>query len=139
MAWHTWDAAGWYAGTAEDEGAACTSIEPPTLSTTTTPGEPRARWHRYEWRTEPYSAGPVPVAVPMASALVVMLRAGITEEAITAAINAMPDAQANAEALLMLRRSHQIRRQHPLVLALGPALGLTTEQVDDLFRAAAAL
>lgn len=33
----------------------------------------------------------------------------------------------------------EVRRSDPLVAQLGPALGLTSAQVDDLFRAAARL
>lgn len=45
----------------------------------------------------------------------------------------------NAAALIEWDYSLAIRRDHPLVAQLGAALGLTSAQVDDAFRAAALL
>ena len=58
--------------------------------------------------------------------------------AVDAAIDALPDPQ-KAAARIEWDYSSTVRRQQPLVLALAPALGLTTGQLDALFIAAAAL
>jgi hypothetical protein len=83
----------------------------------------------------------IPEEVPMASARIILLRAGITAAMVTNAINAdgtMTDAQ-KAEALIDFEFRTSVRRRSPLTLALGPALGLTLTQMDTMFVQAGAL
>lgn len=77
-----------------------------------------------------------PAKVPMASARIALLRHGITRATVEAAISAIPNEQARAEALIDWEYRTEIRRSAPLVAALAPALNLTEQQVDDLFREA---
>lgn len=51
---YAWDALGWYAGTVAVGTANSTRQAPDTLSTTTTPGQPRSRWVAGAWATLPY-------------------------------------------------------------------------------------
>lgn len=80
---------------------------------------------------------PVPAAVTMRQARLVMHSAGLLGP-VSAAIAAMPE-PAKTAATIEWEYSNELQRDHALVTALGAALGLTSSQVDDLFRAAAAL
>ena len=51
---YAWDALGWYAGTVAVGTANSTRSAPDTLSTTTTPGQPRSRWVAGAWATLPF-------------------------------------------------------------------------------------
>ncbi len=79
----------------------------------------------------------VPAEVSMAQAVIALSRAGISEADVDAVIEAMPDGQTKTEARAWWRRSNAIRRDHPFVAALAPALGLDAAQLDALFIAAA--
>lgn len=80
---------------------------------------------------------PVPAAVTMRQARLALLGAGLLGT-VTTAINAMAE-PAKTAATIEWEYSNELQRDHALVTALGAALGLTSSQVDDLFRAAAAL
>jgi len=80
----------------------------------------------------------VPQSVTMASARIVLLRAGITDAAVRAQIASMPEPQ-SAEALIAWEFRATVRRDSDLVAGLGPALGLTDAQIDGMFIAAAVL
>lgn len=84
----------------------------------------------------PASAVPVPSEVTMRQARLALLAAGLLDD-VEAAINAMSD-PAKAAARIEWDYSNTLRRDHPLVATLGVGLGLTTEQLDNLFRDAAA-
>lgn len=79
----------------------------------------------------------VPSEVTMRQARLVLMSAGLTAS-INAAINAMPSPQKEA-AQIEWEYSNTLQRNNPLVLALAPALGLTSQQLDNLFIAAAKL
>lgn len=82
--------------------------------------------------------GPVvPREVSMAQGVIALLRAGITEAMVEAAIAGLPAGATRDEASAWWRRSNAIRRDHPFVAALAPALGLDAAQLDALFIAAA--
>lgn len=70
-------------------------------------------------------------SVTMAQARVALLRAGLID-AVTATV-----AAAGGEAQVAWEYSATVGRNSLLVTTLSAALGLTTQQVDDLFRAAA--
>jgi hypothetical protein len=86
---------------------------------------------------EPVIVNGVPSEVTMRQARLALLGAGVLG-AVTAAINGLQEPQRSA-ALIEWEYSSTVKRQQPLVLALGPALGLSTEQLDALFVAAAQL
>lgn len=137
MAWHTWDADRWYAGTADAEVDACTTIEPPTASTDATVGEPRARWHRYEWRVEPYSARQAPESTTLfrfIQALDDVLN--ITESQVEAAIAAMPEGRAKRRMRAWWRVSSAVARRGQAMNEFQALLGLSNAQIRSVFTAA---
>ena len=80
---------------------------------------------------------PVPQEVTMRQARLALLGAGKLA-AVDAAINALPEPSRSA-ARIEWDYSSTVRRQQPLVLQLGPALGLDAAALDALFLAAGAL
>ena len=83
------------------------------------------------------AAASVPQAVTMRQARLALLGAGMLA-AVNAAIAAMPGVQGEA-ARIEWEFSSEVKRTQPLVTALGVALSLTPDQLDNLFAAAAAL
>lgn len=79
----------------------------------------------------------VPQAVTMRQARLALLGAGLLSS-VNTAVASMPGAQGEA-ARIEWEFSSEVRRTQPLVLAMGPMLGLTDAQLDALFVAAAAL
>jgi hypothetical protein len=67
--------------------------------------------------------------LPRADFLLALLSMGRTEDDVLAAIAHLPDAE-QAAAEILFRHRDSYRRNHPLVVAMAPALGLTPEQVD---------
>lgn len=53
------------------------------------------------------------------------------------AISSMPDAGAQEDARILWMYAVEIQRTHPLVAAVGSALNLNDQQIDDVFRTAA--
>lgn len=80
---------------------------------------------------------PVPEEVSSAAAIIALSRAGLLE-AVKAAV-AAAEAAGNVETRLWFDRAQTWRRDHPVVASLGQAVELTAAEIDDLFRAAAAL
>lgn len=83
---------------------------------------------------------PAPVApaeVTMRQARLALLQAGKLA-AVNAAVAAMPGA-AGDTARIEWEFSSTVERHRPLVEALGASLGMTADQLDDLFRTAATL
>ncbi len=66
-----------------------------------------------------------------------LLQAGLLDAA-DAAIAAMPGVDGEA-ARIEWEYAHELRRDHPLVVSLGPALGLSEDQLDEMFSQAATL
>lgn len=79
----------------------------------------------------------VPQAVTMRQARLALLAAGKLTTA-NAAIAAMPGTDGDA-ARIEWEYAHEVRRDSPLVVGMGAVLGLTDEQMDGLFIAAAAI
>jgi hypothetical protein len=79
----------------------------------------------------------VPAEVTMRQARLALRAAGKLA-AVAAAIDAMPS-PTKEDAQIEWEYSNTLRRDHPLVAALGPALNLTSEQLDGLFITAAGL
>jgi hypothetical protein len=81
----------------------------------------------------------VPGSVTMAQARLALLGAGITASTVDAQIAAIPDDLQREAAKIQWEYEAYVKRSSPLIAALGPALGLTDAQIDDLFRQAATL
>ncbi len=79
----------------------------------------------------------IPVEVTMRQAQLALLGAGLLD-AVEAAIAAYPG-DAGKAARITWYKSSTVRRSNPLILALMPLLGLTSQQVDALFVVAATL
>lgn len=73
----------------------------------------------------------------MRQARLALLNAGLLSS-VDAAIDAMSEPSRSA-ARIEWEYSNELQRENALVLALAPALGLTSEQVDVLFISARAL
>ncbi len=82
---------------------------------------------------------PVPATVSNQQLRLALIDAGIMPSAILAQLQAMPAGAAKERALAAWEYANEFRRDHPLVTALSAQLGLTSAQVDSLFRAAATL
>ncbi len=80
---------------------------------------------------------PVPKAITRRQARLALLGAGLLEQ-VDAAIAAMPGVEGQA-AQIEWADASEIHRDHPMIASLGPALGLTGEQIDALFVAGAGL
>ena len=86
------------------------------------------------------SLPPVPVipqSATMRQARLALLGAGLLAH-VNAAIEAMPGIEGEA-ARIEWEFASEIRRDSPLVVGLSGALGLSSEQMDELFRQAAML
>lgn len=102
-------------------------------------------WQEYQaWLVEGNEPEPIPVPEPatpsvvtMRQARLAMLGAGILDE-VEAAIAAMEGDQGRA-ARIDWEYALDVRRDWPLINALGSQLGLTEQQINDLFMAAAAV
>lgn len=79
----------------------------------------------------------IPRAVAMRQARLALLQAGKLD-AVNAAISSMSGAQ-GAAARIEWEFSNEVQRAQPLVAALAPVLGMSQEQLDQLFITAAGL
>lgn len=94
------------------------------------------------WDGEVFTPGPpappvVPAAVTMRQARLALLGADLLDD-VDAAIAALPSPQKEA-AKIEWEYSQEVQRHNGVVAALGPLLGLTDAQIDDLFLTAAQL
>lgn len=80
----------------------------------------------------------VPTSVTRRQAKQALLLAGLLDDAETA-INAIADATERGVALIFWNDAVEFERANPLITAIGTAIGLTSEQIDDLFTTAATL
>lgn len=102
-------------------------------------------WQEYqEWVAAGNTPEPIfepppsaPQSVSMRQARLAMLGAGILDDVETA-IAAMEGDEGRA-ARIDWEYALDVRREWPLINALGSQLGLTEQQIDDLFIAAAAV
>lgn len=79
----------------------------------------------------PAGPPPVPQSVTMRQARLALLGAGLLDD-VEAAIAALPSPQKEA-ARIEWEYSQEVQRHNGFVSVLAPALGLTDEQLDDLF------
>lgn len=77
----------------------------------------------------------VPQVVTMRQARIALSRSGLLAQ-VEALLSAMPG-QAGEEARIEWDYSSEVHRNKPFVLQLGGALGLSSEQIDQLFITAA--
>lgn len=90
------------------------------------------------WTLIDAPAPPVPEAVQMAQARLALLDAGLLSR-VDAAIDAIPDPIEREASRIEWEYRTEVYRNSQLVLSLGAALGLTDNQIDELFRQAAGL
>lgn len=137
MSHHGHDANGWYIGLVDDDAPASTPIAPPTESTSTTPGEPRARWYRYEWRVEAFA--PLGVVVPSTVSRRQARRALLDAQLldlVDAAIENLEE-PLRSQARIDWEDATEFERHNGTVTLLAPMLGLDATALDQLFIAAA--
>ena len=79
----------------------------------------------------------VPPVITMRQARLVLFTAGLINS-VQAAINSLPSPD-KEKAQIEWDYSNEVQRHNGFVATLGPALGLTEEQIDALFVAGAAL
>lgn len=101
------------------------------------PGNIGDGWDGAQVIPAPVPPEPVPTEVTMRQARLALLGAGLLTN-VDAAINAMPE-PAKSAARIEWDYSSAVQRHNGFVAQLGPALGLTDAQIDDLFRAASKL
>lgn len=138
MTAYAYDAQRWYAGEVAADTPGSTPIAPLIGSVSSLPGEPRARWCRYEWRVEPYTPQPVPDVVERWAAHYVLTAEGHMP-AVRAAIDAIPDPVQRELARIEFDQRPTIRRLSPLTQQLQQLAGITEQQRDAMFIAAAQL
>lgn len=92
---------------------------------------------------EPAPPPPAPAPMPTITRRqlrLALLRLGVTGDQVEAQIAAMPGTPIEREAAMIeWRDSSTYQRDHPLVVALGAALGLTAAQIDNAWREAATI
>lgn len=136
------DSGRWLVGDAEDGAPGAVPKAPPAVDAQEpTAGQPWPRWYRFEWRIEAYTppaAVTVPAVVTMRQARIALLGAGLLDD-VEAAIDAIADPATRQAARITWDYSSEVQRHNGFVSMLAPAMGLTDEQLDQLFVAAAAL
>lgn len=88
----------------------------------------------------PYQSPPVVLAPLTQRQFRLGLKAGgISIAAVTAAIDAIEDADARETAQIEWQFASEFRRDHPLIQTIGAAVGLTSGEIDELWTAALGL
>ncbi|HSV73449.1 MAG TPA: hypothetical protein VLH79_06795 [Chthonomonadales bacterium] len=82
---------------------------------------------------------PVPTSVTRRQLLLALNQAGVTRAAIRATLTAIEDPTAREAALIEFDEAATFDRTHALVAQLASVLGLTSAQVDAIYRNAATL
>jgi len=141
---HYFDKHGWYTSTALEGREA--DVAPENFSETTTPGELRANWTGYKWMELPYSPplldepylppAPPPPVITRAQGKAALITAGLWND-VLAYVAAIPDATQKALAEVALHDTQTWQRSSPFLAAAAQALGLSDEQLDELFATAA--
>lgn len=67
------------------------------------------------------------------------VKVGTIPAPLAAMVAAIPDATDRFSAEMLLSGATIFERNHPLTVAIGAGQGMSTEQIDDFFRAASAL
>lgn len=108
-------------------------ISPPQYSSNAA----SAFWRGGHWEVVEAAlpAEPVPTVVSMRQARLALLAVGLLDQ-VAAAIASMPGVEGQ-QARIEWEYAQEVRRDWPVVVAIGDALELGDEQLDALFRAAA--
>lgn len=139
---YNYDTQGYYTGLTKEEHPLqavppyWTKIEPPMLGD----GE-YAQYigRRWEVVTEKIYPKVVPQVITRRQAKQQLLLAGLLDD-VAAGIEAIQDATERRMAQIYWEDSQEFERNHPMLVGLGMSiLGLTDEQLDDLFIAASKL
>ena len=69
---------------------------------------------------------------------IALVMSGISLDIVESAINSLPEPN-RTMAKITWEYSVEFQRNNPLLVAVAPALGLTSKQVDDLFTLASKL
>lgn len=93
---------------------------------------------RAEWAANAAMAE-APAPITQRQLALWLLRNGITEAMVEAAIGQIPDETQRAEALIEWRKSNAYDRDHPFVAMVGAMLGFTSEQMNAGWREAGRL
>ena len=140
---HQYDLFGWYIG--PGTGQRTTSVAPANTSLDSTEGLFRSNWTGYEWIEIPYVVPPelevfipVPEVVTRRQAKIALIQAGLLD-VVEAAIAAIPDETERRIAQVDWADAQEVRRDWPLLVQMAAQIGLTPEQVDNLFRQAATI
>jgi hypothetical protein len=94
-------------------------------------------WYE-QWVLEPAPPEPVPYAVTMRQARLVLLQADLLYQVDTT-IAAIQDTTERRQAQVTWEYSTEVLRTDPLVTRLTAVFGLSEDQVDNMFRTAATL
>lgn len=132
---------GWY--TQEIVEGRGTSVEPSNTSTSEETGGLRANWTGYEWVDLPYKSPPEPIpeapqvpdSITPLSGLLVINAVGLTEQYEAWATSADRTFAERA----FLDKAVSWKRDDPVLMAGAAALGLSEEDLDNLFIMAASL
>lgn len=142
---YQFDLWGWYAGMVDAGAPRSTDDVPPTLSTATTVGSPRANWSGQAWQVRPFetpppapSLTPVPLSVTKRQARQALILAGLID-AVQPAIDAIENPVQRALMQSEWDDSQVFERHRPSLLQMATAIGLDSEELDTLFRTAGAL
>lgn len=81
---------------------------------------------------------PVPDIVPLWAFRAALVLDGVTQAQVDALIASLPE-PAKTVATIQWNYGNYIERSHELIGQLGAAMGLTPEQIDNVFRTAATL
>ena len=84
----------------------------------------------------PAPATPVPYRVSPRQLRLALLSVGVDPANIVTAINAIPDPAQKAGAMVEWEYAIWFERNHVLITSLAGALGLTSDDVDNIFRIA---
>lgn len=90
-----------------------------------------------EFTAPPAQPEPVPAEVTMRQARLVLHAAGLLAK-VDAAIDSLPEPE-RTRARIEWDYSNAVQRDHGFTATLGQALGLSSDAMDELFRAAARL
>ena len=80
----------------------------------------------------------IPRAVTARQIRMALVKSGYTLSGIESTLDALPEPQ-KSEAKIAWEYSNEFQRLNPLIAAFAPMLGLTSEQIDQLFVYAATL
>jgi hypothetical protein len=94
-------------------------------------------WNGAAFQTPPPPPPKVPEAVTMRQAKIALRRAGKLA-IVNAALQAMPG-DAGEDARITWEWSTEVQRQNPLILMMKPVIGMTDQEIDQLFISAALL